>query len=67
VVRFITCERILGKDMNTEMFPVYGGKWLSRKAVYNWVAELAETTVKRLSCCGFRRTAKAVGQVYHCQ
>jgi hypothetical protein len=24
------------------------------------------TTVKRLLCCGFRRTSKAMGQVYQC-
>jgi hypothetical protein len=29
-------------------------------------AEVAETTVKRLQCCGFRRTGKAMGQVYQC-
>jgi hypothetical protein len=29
-------------------------------------AEVAETTVKRLLCCGFRRTGKVMGQVYHC-
>jgi hypothetical protein len=28
--------------------------------------EVAETTVKRLLCCGFRRTGKAMGQVYQC-
>jgi hypothetical protein len=27
-------------------------------------AEVAETTVKRLPCCGFRRTGEAMGQVY---
>jgi hypothetical protein len=27
---------------------------------------VAETTVKRILCCGFRRTGKAMGQVYHC-
>jgi hypothetical protein len=26
-------------------------------------AEVAETTVKRLLCCGFRRTGKAMGRV----
>jgi hypothetical protein len=26
-------------------------------------ADLADTTVKRLLCCGFRRTGKAMGQV----
>jgi hypothetical protein len=29
-------------------------------------AEVAETTVKRLLCCGFRRSGKAIGQVYQC-
>jgi hypothetical protein len=29
-------------------------------------AEVAETTVKRLLCCGFRSTGKAMGQVYQC-
>jgi hypothetical protein len=65
------------------MFPVYGGKCLSRKAVHSWVekfsqgrsevaddarpgVEVAETTVKRLLCCGFRRTGKAIGHVYQC-
>jgi hypothetical protein len=27
---------------------------------------VAETTVKRLLCCGVRRTGKAMGQVYKC-
>jgi hypothetical protein len=65
------------------MFPVYGGKCLSLKAIHNWVknfsegpskvaddtrpgAEVAETTIKRLLCCGFRRTGKSMGQVYQC-
>jgi hypothetical protein len=61
------------------MFPVCGGKCLSRKAFHNWVAnvslmtkiwnwgaEMAETTVKRFLCCGFRRNGKAMGQVYQC-
>jgi hypothetical protein len=35
-------------------------KWL------NGGAEVAETTVKRLLCFRFRRTGKAMGQVYQC-
>jgi hypothetical protein len=27
---------------------------------------VTETTVKRLLCCGFRRTGKAMGHVYQC-
>jgi hypothetical protein len=62
-------------------FPIYDGKFLSRRAVRNWVGkfsqrrskvgddavsgeEVAEITVKRLLCCGFRRTGKAMGEVY---
>jgi hypothetical protein len=29
-------------------------------------SEVAETTVKRLLCCGFRRTGKAMGQMNQC-
>jgi hypothetical protein len=28
---------------------------------------VAETTVKRLLCCGFRHTGKAMGQLYQCR
>jgi hypothetical protein len=62
-----------------KIFPVYGGKCLSRKAVHNWVADVslmtkklnrrrkvAETTAKRFLRCGFRSTGKAMGQVYQC-
>jgi hypothetical protein len=62
------------------MFSVYCGKCLLRKAVHNWVANVSLTTKrlkrrwwkwlrqqsKRLLCCGFRRTGKAMGQVYQC-
>jgi hypothetical protein len=54
------------------MLHVYNGKCLSHKAVHNWVAnvllmkKVAETTVKILLYCGFRRTDKAMGQVYQC-
>jgi hypothetical protein len=70
------------KDILKEMFPVYGGKCLARKAVHSWVdkfsqgrskvadarpgAEVAETTVEILLYCGFRRTGKAMGRVYQC-
>jgi hypothetical protein len=33
---------------------------------WNGGAKVAETTVKRLPCCGFQRTGKAMGQVYQC-
>jgi hypothetical protein len=75
VMRFLRSKELNAKDIHEEMFSVYGGKCVSRKAVYNWVekfsqgrskvgddaqsgAEVAETTVKRLLCCGFDALAK---------
>jgi hypothetical protein len=83
VVCFLWAKGPNTKNIYKEMFPVYGRKCLSRKAVHNWVqkssqgrskvaddarpeAEMAETTVKRLLRCGFRRTGKAMRQVYQC-
>jgi hypothetical protein len=68
------------KDIHKEMFPVYGGKCLSRKAVHNWVEKFSqrfaddeevETEVRKWlrrqsTCCGFRRTGNAMGQGYQC-
>jgi hypothetical protein len=79
----LRAKELSAKDIQKEMFSVYGGKCLSLKAFYNWVekfsqgrskvaddarpgAEVAETTVKRLLCCGFRRTEEAMRQVYQC-
>jgi hypothetical protein len=68
VVLFLWAKGLSAKDIHKEMFPVYGGKCLSLKTVQPWFAnislttggrnegtEIAETAVKRLSCCGFRR------------
>jgi hypothetical protein len=83
VVGFFVCERLNAKDIHKEVFPVCGGKFLSRKTVHNCVekfsqgrlkvaddtrpvAEMAEAVIKRLLCCGFRRTGNAMGQVYQC-
>jgi hypothetical protein len=40
VVLYFVGKRLNAKDIHKEMFPVYGGKFLSRKAVYNWVKKL---------------------------
>jgi hypothetical protein len=81
---FFVCEKLINaKDIHKEIFPVYGGKCLLRKAFHNWIeklsqgrskvadysrsSEVAETTVKRLLRCWFRRTGKAMGQVYQCR
>jgi hypothetical protein len=37
VVSFLWAKGLNAKDIHKEMFPVYGGKCLSRKAVHNWV------------------------------
>jgi hypothetical protein len=37
VVRFLWAKGLPGKDIYKEMFPVYGEKCLSPKAVHNWV------------------------------
>jgi hypothetical protein len=39
VVRFLEAKELNAKDIHKEMFPVYGGKCLSCKAVHNWVEE----------------------------
>jgi hypothetical protein len=36
VVRFLWAKGLNAKDINKEMFPVYGGKCLSRKAFHYW-------------------------------
>jgi hypothetical protein len=42
VVRFLWAKCISAKDIQKEMFPVYGGKCLSCKAVHNWVEKFSE-------------------------
>jgi hypothetical protein len=77
---FLWAKGLDAKDIHKEMLPVYGVKCFSRRAVHNWFekfsqgrrgwnggVEVAETTVKRLLSCDFRRTGEAMGQVYQCQ
>jgi hypothetical protein len=78
VVRLLWAKGLNAKGIHIEMFPFCDGKCLSRKAVplwwqrfrwwrsWNGGAEVTETTVKTLLCCGFRRTGKAMGRVYQC-
>jgi hypothetical protein len=37
IARFFCGQKDSAKDIHKEIFPVYGGKCLSRKAVHNWV------------------------------
>jgi hypothetical protein len=76
VVRFLLTKGLNEKYIHKETFPVYGGKCLSRKAVHIWVekfsqgrskvADDAQPGAEVAETCGFRRTGKAMGQVYQC-
>jgi hypothetical protein len=43
-VRSFMAKGLNAKDIHKEMLSVYGGKYLSRKAVYNWVANVSLMT-----------------------
>jgi hypothetical protein len=77
VVRFMWVKGLNAKDIHKEIFPVYGGKCLSLKAVHNWVEEFSQGRSKVAddarpgaevaeTCCGCRRTDKTMGQVCQC-
>jgi hypothetical protein len=42
VVRFLWAEGLNADNIHKKMFPVYGGKCLSCKAVHNWVEKFSE-------------------------
>jgi transposase len=41
-VRFLWANGLNAKDIDKELFPVYGGKFLSRKAVHNWADKFSQ-------------------------
>jgi hypothetical protein len=43
---FLWSEELSTKDINKEMYPVYGGKCLSRKAVHNFVEKFSQARSK---------------------
>jgi hypothetical protein len=43
---FLWTKGLNAKDIHKEMFPVYVGKCLPRKAVHNWVADVSMMTKK---------------------
>jgi hypothetical protein len=45
-------KRLSAKDIHKEMFPVYGGKYSSRKAVHNWVTNVSLMTKRLKQRCG---------------
>jgi hypothetical protein len=42
VVGFLRAKGLDAKDSHKEMFPAYGGKCLSHKAVHNWVKKISQ-------------------------
>jgi hypothetical protein len=41
VVHFLWAKTLSAKYILNEICPVYGGKYLSRKAVHNWVTDVS--------------------------
>jgi hypothetical protein len=52
VVSFLWAKGLNAKEIHKEMFPVYGGKCLSPKAVHNWVADVSLMTERFKPRCG---------------
>jgi hypothetical protein len=42
VVCFLWAKGLNEKDIHKEIFPVYGGKCLPRKAIHNWVEKFSQ-------------------------
>jgi hypothetical protein len=46
LVRFLWAKGLNAKDIHKDMFPVYGGKCLSCKAVHNGVKKFSQRRLK---------------------
>jgi hypothetical protein len=44
IMRFLWVRGHNAKDIHKEMFPVYGGKCLSHKAIHNWLGKFFSRT-----------------------
>jgi hypothetical protein len=75
LVRLLWAKGLNARDIRKEMFPVYGGKCLSRKAVHIWVQKFSqgrskvaddETEVQKWLRECVSRTGKTMVQVYQC-
>jgi hypothetical protein len=51
VVRFLCAKYLNAKDIPEEMFPVYGGKCLSRKGFHIWVTNISLMTTRLKRRC----------------
>jgi hypothetical protein len=63
---FLWAKGLRAKDINKKIYPVYGGKFLSRKAVHKRAEKFSRRRSKVADDDGVRRTGKAMGQVYQC-
>jgi hypothetical protein len=52
LLRLFWAKGLNAKDIHKEMFPVYGGKCFSRKAVHNWVAKVSLMKRRLKRRCG---------------
>jgi hypothetical protein len=52
IVHFLCAKGLNAKNIHEEMFPVYVGKCLSRKPVYNWMANVSLMTKRFKRKCG---------------
>jgi hypothetical protein len=52
VVRFLCAKGLSAREIHKEMFPVYGRKCLSHKAVHNRVANVSLMTKRLKRRCG---------------
>jgi hypothetical protein len=43
---FLWAKGLNANDIHKEVFPVYGGKCLSRKAIHNWVDKFSQGTLE---------------------
>jgi hypothetical protein len=67
-VRLLWTKRLNAKDIHKEMFPAYGGKFLSRKSVHVRMSQMMPVKVRKwlrqqskdFYVAGFRRTGKAM-------
>jgi hypothetical protein len=51
VVRYLREKGLNAGDIREEMFLIYGGKCLSRKAVHNWMANFSLLTIRLKRKC----------------
>jgi hypothetical protein len=76
-IRFLWVKGLSAKNIHKEIFPLYGGKCLSCKAVHNWVerfsdeedetdAEVAERTDKDFYAAGFDALVKRWDKCIKC-